>query len=419
LIWAPKSTSRRTRAAWAVPIAGFLTTYLLIAGVSLSNVDIRLQAEFVGLIVLAAFPLIGFILTHRGGWPRSGVVVNLLLTAFVLVLAWIAYAAKRPPVQAPLVRSPAITESGRVPVWIDTDPACGSGKTADVDDCWALALALRSPELELLGVSTVYGNQPQQGAISTPKRADLARAILALASRHASVFAGAEKRSNSEWRSTAASEALASALAHSRLTILALGPMTNIATMLMRHPDRAERIDRIVVVAGKPPGRLFHPGKHWWFHFGDFNVARDVEAMRTVLYSGVPITLVPFDLAVQIVITDQDIRRLRAGDRLASWLAAVSEEWLSFWQGGLIDKPGFSPFDAAAVGYAALPDLFACRETRARIGFSVFLAPFGLGRDLEVAEGIDGAPVRYCDGVNARFRSILLERLQSGSVTHH
>lgn len=39
-------------------------------------------------------------------------------------------------------------------VWIDTDPACGHEKTDDVDDCWALLLALQSDELEILGIST-------------------------------------------------------------------------------------------------------------------------------------------------------------------------------------------------------------------------------------------------------------------------
>ena len=43
-------------------------------------------------------------------------------------------------------------------VWIDTDPACGHAKTDDVDDCWALFLALRSNEMDIRGISTVFGN---------------------------------------------------------------------------------------------------------------------------------------------------------------------------------------------------------------------------------------------------------------------
>jgi inosine-uridine nucleoside N-ribohydrolase len=411
LISTPKFTSRIVHAAWIVPIAGFLTTYLLAAGVSLSNVDIRSQAEIVGLLALAVCPTIGLVLTWRAGAPRAGVIVNLLLAVLVLMLAWITYASKWPPVHTPLVHAPTTEASRQRPVWIDTDPACGSGEAADVDDCWALALALRSPELQVMGISTVFGNQPRGRALSGAQRADIARSILERANRNARVFIGSDQGSDAEWSSTPASEALASTLARFRLSVLALGPVTNVATTLVHHPNLAQRIDRIVMVAGKPPGRLFHPGKHWWFHFGDFNVARDVEAMRTVLYSGVPITLVPFELAVQIVITDQDMKQLHAHGRLASWLAEASEEWLAFWQGRLIENPGFNPFDAAAVGYVALPGLFKCRDMRARIGSSVFLAPFGLGRDLEVSDNKRGAPVRYCDSVDARFKSILLERL--------
>ena len=43
-------------------------------------------------------------------------------------------------------------------VWIDSDPACGHAKTDDVDDCWALLLGLRSNELEIRGISTLFGN---------------------------------------------------------------------------------------------------------------------------------------------------------------------------------------------------------------------------------------------------------------------
>ena len=45
-----------------------------------------------------------------------------------------------------------------IPVWIDTDPACGISDSDDVDDCWALLMALKSPELSIRGFSTVFGN---------------------------------------------------------------------------------------------------------------------------------------------------------------------------------------------------------------------------------------------------------------------
>lgn len=389
-------------------------TFLLVAGVSLSNVDIRAQAELAGLLLLAVFPAIGFFLTRRAGTPATGLVVNGLLALLVIVLAVVAVAAKRSP--APPARTAAL-EAPRpspLPVWIDADLACGSGTTSDVDDCWALALALRSPELDVVGISTVGGNAIEGDADAPARRAALAQSILALAGRNVAVFPGGERGGYDARRNTPATEALASALAGRRLTLLALGPVTNIATVLARRPDLARNVDRIVMVAGKRPGRLFHPGRHWWFHFGDFNVASDVAATRAVLAAGVPLTLVPFELAIQVAVTDTDLDRLRAGSRLARWLVEMSGPWLSFWQSGLMEKRGFSPFDALAVGYAARPASFECRDLRARMGFSVFLAPFGLGRDLEVIDGGRGVPVRYCHAVDPRFVSLMLERLQAG-----
>jgi pyrimidine-specific ribonucleoside hydrolase len=81
-----------------------------------------------------------------------------------------------------------------------------------------------------------------------------------------------------------------------------------------------------------------------------------------------------------------------------------------------MQRRGFSPFDALAVAYAARPDLLSCREMRARIGFSVFLAPFGLGRDLEVVESGNGTAVRYCATAEARVKPMLLERLSAASA---
>ncbi len=52
------------------------------------------------------------------------------------------------------------------PVWIDTDPACGLKSSDDVDDCWAIAQALTSPELEVVGIGTVFGNVDEGRAFS-------------------------------------------------------------------------------------------------------------------------------------------------------------------------------------------------------------------------------------------------------------
>src|SRR5262249_30269632 len=157
------------------------------------------------------------------------------------------------------------------------------------------------------------------------QRASIVREIFSLAGDGAPVFNGSPAPSEAKMPATPASDAIAGALNRGPLTIIALGPLANIAATLDQHPDLASKVERLVMVAGKPSGRLLHPGKHWWFHFGDFNVSQDVDAVRAVLRAGVPITLVPFDLAVQVEVAQSDIDELRRTSRLARWLAQQSE----------------------------------------------------------------------------------------------
>jgi inosine-uridine nucleoside N-ribohydrolase len=84
------------------------------------------------------------------------------------------------------------------------------------------------------------------------------------------------------------------------LTIVALGLLTNVATLLKNRQDLASKITKIALMAGKYPSELFHPGQQRWFHFSDFNVSQDPRATEVVLYSSVALTLISFDLATNV-----------------------------------------------------------------------------------------------------------------------
>ena len=112
-------------------------------------------------------------------------------------------------------------------VWIDSDVSIGS-PIREVDDAFALVLAFHSPEIRIVGLSTTYGNAPLGHTTRVAK--DIVRRFGAPAGlRVAKVYSGA--RSASELgRRTDASNALAAALEKGRLTYIALGPLTNLAT---------------------------------------------------------------------------------------------------------------------------------------------------------------------------------------------
>jgi hypothetical protein len=157
--------------AWRVPLVGSVLVFLLAVGLSVSNLDIRGEVQIWGLAGLAGIAaagiVLGFLALRRGSTlgpgdrrrALAGLALSLFLACGVAANAGhILRLARRPAVilLRPLVEPEPRVEP--VAVWIDTDAACGKGRMDDVDDCWALGAALRSPELAIRGVSTTFGN---------------------------------------------------------------------------------------------------------------------------------------------------------------------------------------------------------------------------------------------------------------------
>jgi hypothetical protein len=168
------------------------------------------------------------------------------------------------------------------------------------------------------------------------------------------------------------------------LTIVALGPLSNIAAVLQGRPDLASKVERLVAVMGRRPGHLFHPaegapGAALLGHgpvFSDFNFAQDPQATATVLSFQFPMTLIPYDAARQVEITREHLDRLAARDGAHAWVAERSRAWLQFWNEDM-GRKGFYPFDLMAAGYVMRPQLFECAEVVTAIARdSLFLVPW-------------------------------------------
>jgi len=378
--------------SWKMPVYAFPVIYLFGFGFSFSNNDGREIVELFGIALFLITALFGIVFAcvaitkdRRIHWHAAlGLLVGTVLAVFSASYAWAVVHQYLQPGYQTVRKMPDRAASSNV--WIDTDPACGFKPNSDVDDCWALVLAFRE-KLPVIGISTVFGNAPIQ---ETYKRAEKVTKALNPA---IPVFIGHGRPRGSQPDHSKASMALADALRHQHLTILALGPLTNIANVIVNHPELTKRIDRIVMVAGKRPGHLFHPGKQWWYHFRDFNICMDTPAGQIVMQSDIPLTLIPFELGSQVAIGPRQLVALSHGNKINRWLYRQSAAWLAHWQTTL-RKKAFSPFDSVAVGYLRYPDYYKCMHTTARIGFNLFLEPFGIGRDLEILR--PGRPVTYC-----------------------
>ena len=166
--------------------------------------------------------------------------------------------------------------------------------------------------------------------------------------------------------------ALQKALADGPLTLVSLGPLTNVAAALTDRPDLRANVARLVAVMGRRPGHLFHPaegagGGILFGHgpvFRDFNFDQDRQAATTVIAMGLPTTLVPYEVARQVMLGDADLGRMDAAGNPAAWVARRARGWLDFWQED-IGREGFYPFDLLAAAYVVEPRLFDCAQAHA------------------------------------------------------
>jgi pyrimidine-specific ribonucleoside hydrolase len=288
----------------------------------------------------------------------------------------------------------------RTRIWIDSDPSIGA-PYREVDDAFALVLAFHSPEVEIAGISTTFGNAalPRTTAVAR----DLARRFGGAARVHErDVYPGARNPTDQRTR-TPAADALAAALEKGRLTYLALGPLTNLATFLKLHPELAPRIDRVIFVGGQTPGR---PMKFGALQIHDANVLKDRSSVRFVLNSRIRVVLAAPEISGQLVLTRETARKLKAGGPAEVFLERNSRFWLWFWT-AMIRWPGGPLFDSLGVLAAVRPELVPTELRYAQVSAA--------GELIASRELLAGAQrVRFCADISAAASRFAFDRLASG-----
>jgi inosine-uridine nucleoside N-ribohydrolase len=295
---------------------------------------------------------------------------------------------------------------------VDTD--CG------VDDALALLALLGSPEVELRAVATVHGTGPVEqvtsnvlAVLDVAQRADVpvhqgaARPLLRepVYSPHVHGANGLGDVEVPTPSTAARGEAIDLYLGlGGPVTLLTLGPLTNVALALAARPALAARIERIVAMGGA----LWIPGT--FTPTAESNVGKDPEAAAMVLGAGVPLTLVPMDLVQQVVLSTDDLAALGQRGPRGAFAAAITGTYAAFHreQRGV---DGIVPADAVAAAYLLRPDLFGTEELYLEVDWTGGLTagkvlahpsrPVGRGHRATVVNRADRAGVRR----------LLLERL--------
>lgn len=237
-------------------------------------------------------------------------------------------------------------------IWIDADAACGTGKHHDPDDCLALLSLVRATHIEIVGISTTFGNAPL--SVTDRVMRELVHELGRPAGHDLPVFRGcaaAAPKCLDDDGSVEAQAALRLALHAGALDYVALGPLTNLAAVLTRELALASRVTRAIAVMGRRPGHRFHPSENHSIGamlfglgliFRDLNAVLDTRAVSVVLNSGVPAVLVPYTAARQVSMTGSDLDRIADVGMAERWVAERSRAWLEFWRSD-VGLNGFYP----------------------------------------------------------------------------
>jgi inosine-uridine nucleoside N-ribohydrolase len=324
---------------------------------------------------------------------------------------------------------------------IDTDPGQGC-PGADIDDALAIGMALRSPEVAVEAITVVTGNVPVDvGVQNTLELLDVAQAP------EIAVHRGATRplvQDPSGWRArldqrrdderaqqlwadlarpgsdrrvdpTPAAQALVElADAHpGELTVLAIGPLTNVATAMILDPEWPTKISRLVIMNGA----FDLPNVTQ-----ELNSAYDPEATHLVYTCAAPLTIVPLDVTSRTFMHLEDVDRLAAAPGpLAPYLAAMVRPWVT-WYAERFGRPGCALHDPLAFATLVDPAVISRRSACVDIELHGTLTR---GRTVAwdpanpelLSAGLRLPDVRTADIAsdvdNDRFMPLLLERLTS------
>ncbi|HEU5470116.1 MAG TPA: nucleoside hydrolase [Actinophytocola sp.] len=303
---------------------------------------------------------------------------------------------------------------------IDTDPG--------VDDAFALALACASPEIDLLAVTTVFGNASLEtttrnalrvlalcGRTDVPVAMGAERPLVYPQVHEAELVHGSDGLSGRAHLLPSggaapveadAVELMARLLraATEPVTIVPIGPLTNVALLLAAHPGLRGKIERLVVMGGAVSGGNTTAR-------AEFNLWSDPEAAHRVLVEErVPTVLVPIDLTFQCMVERPWLDRLAAAGPLGETLVGLTADYVAHYT-AFFGKECTILHDAIAVAEAIRPGLLRTRTYPVEVDCAFgpsrgalvvdrrepeIIATFGskLARSLEIAVETDVDEVR-------------------------
>lgn len=318
-------------------------------------------------------------------------------------------------------------------ILVDTDPG--------VDDALALILALRSPELKVEAITTVAGNVPVEQAtknlftileLLAPKprplvakgaEGPLKKQLIAATAVHGEdglgeLFRYRNQDGSPRYPGPTVPPDLPNAVAllfelidryPQELTLITLGPLTNLARAILADPERMQKVREVISMGGAigAPGNITP--------VAEFNMFTDPHAAQIVFDSGLPLTLLPLDATRKVQLTKElieaEVRPLH--DRLSQFICDATARVVEF-AGKVEGAAGVILHDPLAVGVAIEPSLIKTRGLHVQVETEGHVTEGMTAADLRPipAERKKPANLHVAFEVDAeRFMSLFLERI--------
>ena len=254
----------------------------------------------------------------------------------------------------------------RIPLIIDCDPGH--------DDAMAMMWALSAPDrIDVKAVTTVAGNQTIEkvtynamriltaaGRTDIPVARGASRALLKKSAQEgAPIVHGVSGLDGPKLPEPAfqpselnAVQLMEKTLDESdrKMTLLAIGPLTNVAALLLARPDLTDKIERAYIMGGGTMGN--------WTPAAEFNIWADPEAARIFFNSGIDIVMAGLDVTQKAYVTREENEELRAQGNKMSVLAAELIDYFSQYHYKIEGFPGCTLHDPTAVAAILCPELF-------------------------------------------------------------
>ena len=261
-------------------------------------------------------------------------------------------------------------------VYVDTDVGLGT-TGAEIDDGAALIFLMRNQSIDIVGAGSVFGNVPLQDATL-----NLDRLLTWLGGEHIPLGFGAEKPLIADttwfeswqsaygetlpWNLRLVTYLAANLIIHAirtnpgHISILSLGPMTNLALAVRLDPTIVPLTREVIVMGGSFNVQNPTP---------EFNVRCDPEAAQIVFSSGWNVHILGLDVTRRVHFSRRDFAFLSDGNPALELLRAQAPGWIDRVEEMGWDRDGCALHDAVAVAYLVDDTIFQTEETSVEVEF--------------------------------------------------